>query len=142
LRFELRRSSPYGSDCGDGSDDLLGRHIILQSSAENARIAAATLRLESHGDLELSATFDPYRLARSIPGERSVAFVDIRTGIPYVGKKQPIGGAPEVQLIHFTSGRCEDFRYSPDGKFIAMARGSNKRGVVRFPAPAGEASRS
>ena len=88
--------------------------------------------IESHSDLELSATFDPYRLARWIPGERSVAFVDMRTGTPNIWKKQPIAGAPEVQLTHFNSGMFWDFRYSPDGKLIAMARGSNKRDAARF----------
>jgi hypothetical protein len=38
----------------------------------------------------------------------------------------------ETQLTHFTSGVFWDFRYSPDGKFIAMARGSNKSDAVRF----------
>ena len=112
-----------------------GRHVAFQSSSQNGRIVAVNIEdgLESKSDLELAETFDPYvRLARWIPGERAVAFVDIRTGVPNLWKKQPIAGAPETQLTHFTSGMFRDFRYSPDGKFIAMARGSNKSDAVRF----------
>ena len=89
--------------------------------------------VESKTDLELAETFDPTaRFARWIPGERAVAFVDIRTGVPNLWMKEPAAGAPEKQLTHFNSGNFFDFRYSPDGKFIAMARGSNETDAVRF----------
>lgn len=112
-----------------------GRYIAFQSSGQNGRIVAVNIEngVESKSDLELAETFDPYgRLARWMPGERAVAFVDIRTGVPNLWKKQPMPGAPETQLTHFTSGMFWDFRYSPDGKFIAMARGSGKSDAVRF----------
>jgi serine/threonine protein kinase len=112
-----------------------GRHVAFQSSGQNGRIVAVNIEdgVESKSDLELAETFDPFmRLARWIPGERAVAFVDIRTGMPNLWKKQPMAGAPETQLSHFTSGVFWDFRYSPDGKFIAMARGSSKSDAVRF----------
>jgi len=89
--------------------------------------------VESKSDLELAETFEPeHRLARWIPGQVAVAFVDIRTGVQNLWMKQPIAGAPEQQLTHFTSGLIWDFRYSPDGKLIAIARGSNKSDAVRF----------
>ena len=112
-----------------------GRHVAFQSSGQDGRIVAVNIEdgVESKSDLELAETFDPFmRLARWIPGERAVAFVDIRTGMPNLWKKQPMAGAPETQLTHFTSGVFWDFRYSPDGKFIAMARGSSKSDAVRF----------
>lgn len=89
--------------------------------------------VESKSDLELAETFEPERrLARWIPGQAAVAFVDIRTGVQNLWMKQPAAGAPEKQLTHFNSGEIFDFRYSPDGKYIAMARGSNKSDAVRF----------
>ncbi len=112
-----------------------GQHIAFQSAGKNDRIVAVNIEngVESKPDLELAETFDPVvRLARWIPGERAVAFVDIRTGVPNLWKKQPMPGAPETQLTHFTSGMFWDFRYSPDGKYIAMARGSHKSDAVRF----------
>ncbi len=112
-----------------------GQHIAFQSSGENGKIVAVNIEggVQAKSDLELAETFDQgVRLARWIPGERAVAFVDIRTGVPNIWIKQPIAGAPEKQLTHFTSGMFWDFRYSPDGKFIAMARGSRKSDAVRF----------
>ncbi len=115
------------------SDD--GQHVAFQSASKNGRIVAVNIEdgVESKSDLELAETFDPsVRLARWIPGQRAVAFADIRTGVPNLWKKQPVAGAPEIQLTHFTSGEFWDFRYSPDGKYIAMARGSFKSDAVRF----------
>ncbi len=112
-----------------------GRYVAFQSLGKNGRIVAVNIvaGVESKSDLELSETFEPdFRIARWMPGERAVAFVDIRTGAPNLWMKQPIAGAPEKQLTHFTSGVIWDFRYSPDGKFIAIARGSDQRDAVRF----------
>jgi Tol biopolymer transport system component len=112
-----------------------GQNVAFQSSSKNGMIVAVNIEggVEAKSDLELAGTFDPdFRLARWIPGERAVAFLDIRTGVPNIWMKQPIAGAPEKQLTHFTSGIFCDFRYSPDGKSIAMARGSDKSDAVRF----------
>jgi Tol biopolymer transport system component len=112
-----------------------GQHIAFQSTGKNGRIVAVNIvdGVESKSDLELAETFEPvHRLARWIPGQSAVAFVDIRTGVENLWMKQPAAGAPEEQLTHFTSGNFFDFRYSPDGKFIAMARGSTKSDAVRF----------
>jgi WD40-like Beta Propeller Repeat len=112
-----------------------GQHIAFQSTGKNGTIVAVNIvdGVESKSDLELAETFEPsVRLARWIPGQVAVAFVDIRTGVQNLWMKQPIAGAPEKQLTHFTSGDFYDFRYSPDGKFIAMSRGSNKSDAVRF----------
>ncbi len=112
-----------------------GQHVAFQSPGKNGRIVAVNIvnGVESKSDLELAETFEPTdRLARWIPGQVAVAFVDIRTGVQNLWMKQPAAGAPEKQLTHFTSGDFYDFRYSADGKFIAMARGSNKSDAVRF----------
>jgi serine/threonine protein kinase/Tol biopolymer transport system component len=112
-----------------------GQHVAFQSLGKNGKIVAVNIEagVQAKSDLELAETFDPmFRLARWIPGERAVAFTDIRTGVPNIWVKQPVAGAPEKQLTHFTSGVVWDFRYSPDGKFIAMARGSRKSDAVRF----------
>jgi eukaryotic-like serine/threonine-protein kinase len=112
-----------------------GQHIAFQSTGKNERIVAVNIvdGVESKSDLELAETFEPNaRLARWIPGQVAVAFVDIRTGVQNLWMKQPAAGAPEKQLTHFTSGGFSDFRYSPDGKLIAMSRGSYKTDAVRF----------
>jgi eukaryotic-like serine/threonine-protein kinase len=112
-----------------------GQHVAFQAMGKNGRIVAVNIEdgVQSKSDLELAETFDNYiRIARWIPGERAVAFLDIRTGVPNLWRKQPIAGAPETQITHFTSGMIWDFRYSPDGKYIAMVRGSSASDAVRF----------
>jgi eukaryotic-like serine/threonine-protein kinase len=112
-----------------------GQHIAFQSTGKNGRIVAVNIEngVESKSDLELAETFEPVRrLARWIPGQAAVAFVDIRTGVENLWMKKRAAGAPEKQLTHFSSGEIFDFRYSPDGKYIALARGSTKSDAVRF----------
>jgi len=112
-----------------------GQNVAFQSPGKNGRIVAVNIDrgVESKSDLELAETFDPTnRLARWIPGQRAVAFVDIRTGVPNIWIKPPAAGAPEKQLTHFTSDAIWDFRYSIDGKYIAIVRGSEKADAVRF----------
>ena len=112
-----------------------GQNVAFQSPGKNGRIVAVNIEagVESKSDLELAETFDPTdRLARWIPGQRAVAYVDIRTGVPNLWTKQPTAGAPEKQLTHFTSDAIWDFRYSLDGKYIAIVRGSEKTDAVRF----------
>jgi eukaryotic-like serine/threonine-protein kinase len=112
-----------------------GQNVAFQSPGKNGRIVAVNIEagVESKSDLELADTFDPTdRLARWIPGQRAVAFVDIRTGVPNLWIKQPTAGTSEKQLTHFTSDAIWDFRYSLDGKYIAVVRGSEKTDAVRF----------
>jgi eukaryotic-like serine/threonine-protein kinase len=112
-----------------------GRHVAFQSIGKNGKLVAVNIEdgVESKSDLVLAETFEPLnRLARWISSQHAVAFVDIRTGVQNLWMKQPIAGAPEKQLTHFTSGVIWDFRYSPDGKFIAMARGTDSSDAVRF----------
>ncbi len=112
-----------------------GEHIAFQSAGKNGRIVAVNIvhGVESKSDLELAETFEPTnRIARWIPGQAAVAFVDIRTGEQNLWTKQPAAGAPEKQLTHFSSGEIFDVRYSLDGKYIAIARGSIKSDAVRF----------
>lgn len=114
---------------------LDGQHVAFQSPGKNGRIVAVNIEngVESKSDLELAETFEPVRrLARWVPGQAAVAFVDIRTGVQNLWTKQPAAGALEKQLTHFSSGEIFDFGYSPDGKYIAMARGSNMSDAVRF----------
>src|SRR6267143_900601 len=42
------------------------------------------------------------------------------------------GTGPTKQLTHFTSGEVWDYGWSPDGKFIALARGTDQSDAVLF----------
>lgn len=66
-----------------------------------------------------------------MPDGRGFAFGDVRTGTPNLWYF-PIGGGPQKQLTHFTSGVLFGSRYSPDGKWIVVARGTNQNDAVLF----------
>jgi Tol biopolymer transport system component len=44
--------------------------------------------------------------------------------------RAPVAGGEPTQLTSFTSGRINDFRWSPDGKRLVMTRGSDNHDVV------------
>jgi hypothetical protein len=72
-------------------------------------------------------------VARWLPNRKSVAFLDIRTGVPNVWSVIPGPiTAVQTQLTHFTSQVIWDFDYSPEGKFIAIARGATQTDAVQF----------
>jgi hypothetical protein len=62
-------------------------------------------------------------------GRRFLAAVDIRSGTLWSGI---LGDGPAKQLTHFTSGVVWDFGWSSDGKYIALARGTDQRDAVLF----------
>jgi eukaryotic-like serine/threonine-protein kinase len=46
---------------------------------------------------------------------------------------QPLDGSPERQLTHFTDGKTiYDYKWSPDGKRLAIARSSTSQDIVLF----------
>lgn len=69
------------------------------------------------------------------PDNRSMAFVDTRTGTPNVWSVPVLGDGGEKQLTHFTSGFIADFHYSNDGKSLAIVRGSRQSDVILFTTP-------
>jgi eukaryotic-like serine/threonine-protein kinase len=44
--------------------------------------------------------------------------------------EQKLAGGPEKQITHFKSGRISNFEWSPDGRYLAMTRGSLTREVI------------
>jgi tricorn protease len=49
--------------------------------------------------------------------------------------RQPIDGRPPFQVTNFRDGRIFNFAYSPDGKQLALSRGTFNRDVVLFSNP-------
>jgi serine/threonine protein kinase/Tol biopolymer transport system component len=121
---------------------LDGRHVAMGSQDKNGTIVGvmvSTVTGAQEGvDTKLGDTY--YRGGRWTPDGRSVATVDIRSGTPNLwsgfagtcwcesGKRT----GPTKQLTHFTSGVVWDFGWSPDGKFIALARGTDQSDAVLF----------
>jgi Tol biopolymer transport system component/predicted Ser/Thr protein kinase len=115
-----------------------GHHVVFATPGKDRSVAAAIVSAET-GSVESELTIPP-TLAQNdaprggcwIPDNRSVAITDIRTGTPNLWSIPVLGGGPQKQLTHFTSGVIWDCHYSPDGKLIIMARGSNQSDVVLF----------
>jgi eukaryotic-like serine/threonine-protein kinase len=71
------------------------------------------------------------RGGRWIDGQRALAFVDARSGVPNLWTF-PLDGKPAQQFTHFVSGRIFSFAVSPDGSKIALSRGAITSDVVLF----------
>jgi serine/threonine protein kinase len=63
------------------------------------------------------------------PDGRSVAYIVRDKGVDNVWT-QPLDGSPGRQITNFTSENIEQFRWSPDGKTLAVARNHNISDVV------------
>jgi len=102
-----------------------GETVWAEASIETGKAES-----ETKITAELDSEVVPWAWA---PGGGGVVVSDIRSGSPNlwlfsVGEK---AGEPK-QLTHFTSGIIWNFAWSPDGKKIAIARGTNMSDVVLF----------
>jgi hypothetical protein len=127
---------------GVASISLDGRHVSMGSQDKNGTTVGVTVSTvtgaEEGADTQLGDSYD--HGARWMPDGRSVAIVDIRsgtqnlwsglTGTCWCESGKPTG--PTKQLTHFTSGVIWDYGWSPDGKFIALARGTDQSDAVLF----------
>lgn len=95
-------------------------------------VSAETGKVES--ELAPKETFDTVvrRAANWMPDNRYVAFGDIRTGTSNLWAQPAIGSGAEKQITHFSSGVVWNFQYSPDGKLVALSRGTNQSDAVLF----------
>jgi eukaryotic-like serine/threonine-protein kinase len=85
------------------------------------------------GQKTLESTIDAaHRIGAWMPGNGAMAVVDVRTGVPNLWAIPFIGNGEEKQLTHFTSGVIFRIAYSPDGKLIAVAHGSEDSDAVLF----------
>ena len=63
------------------------------------------------------------------PDGRGIYFIALNDGVSNIWR-QPIDGSPPVQVTKFETGRIFNFAYSPDGKQLALSRGSLNSDVV------------
>jgi serine/threonine protein kinase/Tol biopolymer transport system component len=65
----------------------------------------------------------------STPDGKSVAYIVRDQGVDNIFV-QPLDGSPAHQITNFTSEHIAEFRWSPDGKTLAVARAQNTSDVV------------
>ena len=63
------------------------------------------------------------------PDGQAVAFEAERGGVLNIWV-QPVGGGPARQLPHFISDEVQSFAWSPDGRYLALSRGTDIRDAV------------
>jgi serine/threonine protein kinase/Tol biopolymer transport system component len=105
--------------------DKRGAIVATTISAEDGSVKAVT---------DVVNTMDPnVRTGAWMPDSR-IAVVDIRTGVPNLWATSILKKAPDEQLTHFTWGIILSVAYSPDGKWLAMIRGTQQSDAVLFSA--------
>ncbi len=118
---------------------LDGHHFAFATPRKDGTVGAMIVSADT-GSVESELTIPPTFAQNDapsggacwMPDNRSVAITDIRTGTPNLWSIPVLAGGLQKQLTHFTSGVIWDCHYSPDGKLIVMARGSNQSDVVLF----------
>jgi Tol biopolymer transport system component len=115
---------------------LDGLHLAFPAVGKNGNIFGVAISTDT-GRVEftkedLASTVDSAHLtAQWTPDGRSIALIDIRTGVDNLWT-EPSASRPAQQLTHFTSGVILDFAWSHDGKQIAIARGTSQSDAVSF----------
>ncbi|HSC44890.1 MAG TPA: protein kinase [Candidatus Acidoferrum sp.] len=106
----------------------------LRSDGSVAGFHLSTATGQLQNEMSIPSTIDPNtRSGCWLPDNSSIAISDVRTGTPNLWSipalKPP---TPARQLSRFTSGVIWDCHYSPNGKSVVIARGSNSSDVVLF----------
>jgi eukaryotic-like serine/threonine-protein kinase len=112
------------------------KHLLFATPLKNGLIGGAVLAAEDgklEGEILVPTTFD---LSVStlcwMPDNRSVAYPDLRSGVPNLWSQQVLGTGPQKQLTHFSSGKVWGCAFSGDGKYIAVSHGSRQSDAVMF----------
>ena len=115
---------------------LDGRDVLFGSFDKNGTIVgvmvSAVTGAQEGAEIKPGDTLsDSAHGVRWTPDSRSLAAMDIRSGTPNLWSGI-LGKGPAKQLTHFTSGVVWDFGWSSDGKYIALARGTDQSDAVLF----------
>jgi eukaryotic-like serine/threonine-protein kinase len=117
--------------------------VVCPAISPDGKMVAAVqgkIRLFSFSDGKKIKTFDaePERQERSAKQNlqwsldgKAIYYVALRRGVSNIWR-QPIDGSSPVQVTRFDSGRIFNFAFSPDGKQLALSRGTINSDVVLF----------
>jgi len=112
-----------------------GRHLGFVAPRKDGTIEIALVSADNgapESAVPSPPTFDQTAGAGCwMPDSRSIALVDLRSGAPNLWAI-PLFGGPQSQLTHYPSGVIWSCAYSPDGKLIAVARGTRQSDAVLF----------
>jgi serine/threonine protein kinase len=111
-----------------------GKHVLFGATRENRAgvymtLSTATGKVESEYPLPSTIWLTGISW---MPDSRSVAAQDTRSGTKNLWALPVLGGGPEKQITHYTTGEGAYVQYSPDGKWVVMERGPNASNAVLF----------
>jgi eukaryotic-like serine/threonine-protein kinase len=119
--------------CSAVSPDGKTIAFVLRRGGNSNRIA-----LVSFDGGEIIKTFDAVLASNPFSNNqnlqwtrdgRAIYYIAFNHGVSNIWQ-QPIDGSPPVQVTGFETGRIFNFSYSPDGKQLALSRGTFDRDVV------------
>jgi Tol biopolymer transport system component len=112
------------------------RHLKFSAFAKDGTAGVNIVSMQTGAEewiFKIPATLDPNGdLSTWGPDSRSLVFSDIRNGTPNLWKAPLFREAQAEQLTHFDSGVIFTQRFSPDGKFLAISKGSISSDAVLF----------
>ena len=115
---------------------LDGRLLVFVTALPNGAPVARIVSPDTGaavGQKMLQPTIDAeHKQGAWMPGNGAMAITDIRTGVSNLWSIPFVGGSQEKQLTNFTSGVIFRVAYSPDGKLLAVAHGSEDSDAVLF----------
>jgi Tol biopolymer transport system component len=118
---------------------LDGQHVLFATPFKNGGIGGAVFSVGSGSLVKEITVPDTFDVSASVlcwmPDNRSIAYPDLRTGVPNLWSQQVIGTGPQKQLTHFPSGKIWGCAFSPDGKYVAISHGSRQSDAVLFTKP-------
>jgi eukaryotic-like serine/threonine-protein kinase len=131
-----------GGKPAEVADDLIegpsqvspdGKRVCYPYLAADGRFHLKIVPVNGDGpavDVSRLPALDPAaRAYHWLPDSKGIAFVGAETGVSNIWVTSP-PGEPARQLTHFDSGQIFDFAFSPDGKKLAISRGSLTSDVV------------
>jgi serine/threonine protein kinase len=113
-----------------------GRHLLFATNRKDGGAVWLVLNSETgatENETEIPRTVDPDGNGIAwMPGNRSIAIPDIRSGASNLWSIPVLAGDAPKQLTHFDSGTIWNAAVSRDGKKLFIARGSSQSDAVLF----------
>jgi Tol biopolymer transport system component len=112
-----------------------GKHLLFTAARKDGSrvyrtLSTATGKVES--EYPVPSTNSTWAGVSWMPDNRSIAAPDARAGTTNLWALPVLGGGPEKQITHYTAGETTYAQYSPDGKWLVVARGPNTGNAVLF----------